>query len=371
MRAVVSRWAAPRRRGLVVLVLAVLGGHALLLGGLGGLAPGAGLVSAPAPVLQVRSVPPAPAFAAAGPAGPAPLPPAARRARAGPSAVAPRAAAAVPAPALAPEPAHEPPQEAALAPVPAPGAEPVVAGEPSAQAGEEPAPPVQAEAPSDPAPELPTYPTRLPPAATLGYELQRGRLAGTGELRWRPEGERYTLRFVGSLLGVALLAQRSQGEIDTAGLAPLRYTDQRGRRAAQAANFDRAAGRITFSGPSFVLPLRQGVQDRLAWMIQLAAIVAADPQRAAPDATTVLQVVGARGDAGLWVFRCTGSEALETAAGRIDALRFVREPRGPYDTGVVVWLDPARHHLPVRATLRNGGDGEGLVLQLRDWSPGG
>jgi hypothetical protein len=225
--------------------------------------------------------------------------------------------------------------------------------------------------PVDPAPELPTYPTRLPPAATLSYDLTRGHFTGQGELRWQAEGERYTLQLVGRLAGVALLTQRSQGEIDAAGLAPQRFTDQRARRAAQAANFDRAAGRITFSGSSFALPLRAGVQDRLGWMIQLAAIVAANPQRAEIDATTVLQVVGARGDAGLWVFRCAGKAPHESAAGPIDVLRFVREPRGPYDTGVEIWLDPARHHLPVRATLRNGGDGEGLELRLRELNLGG
>lgn len=347
---------AGRRRGLVVLGLAVLAAHAVLLGAFDeAAAPGAGAPAA-APVLRVRAVvAPRPVDIAA-PEPPVPVSPAPpRRVPA-----APRAQPVSQAPAPAPAPAAV---AAAM-----PDAEETTAPAVATTAAESPA---AMPTPADPAPELPTYPTQLPPAVTLAYDLQRGHLAGQGELRWRSDGERYTLELEGRIAGVALLTQRSQGGVDAAGLAPERFTDRRIRRAAQAANFDRASERITFSGPSFVLPLRAGVQDRLAWMVQLAGIVAADPQRAEVDATTVLQVVGARGDAGLWVFRSAGRETLETAAGRIEAQRFVREPRGPYDTGVEVWLDPARHHLPVRAMLRNGGDGEALELRLRAQTEGG
>jgi hypothetical protein len=220
-------------------------------------------------------------------------------------------------------------------------------------------------------PPLPVYPTRLPPAATLRYDLQRGRFGGTGELRWQPAGDRYELRLEGSVVGISVLTQFSQGSIDAAGLAPARFTDQRARRPIQAANFQRDAGKVSFSGPATELPLHVGVQDRLSWMIQLAAIAAADPQRVEAGAQVVLEVIGARGDASRWLFRCLGAEPLDTPAGRIESVHYVREPRGPYDTSVEVWLDPARHHLPVRATQRSGADGEGLDLRLRELLLGG
>jgi hypothetical protein len=78
-----------------------------------------------------------------------------------------------------------------------------------------------------------------------------------------------------------------------------------------------------------------------------------------------LLVVGARGDAGVWVFRCLGPTPLELAGATLDTLRYAREPRGPYDTAVEIWLDPARRHLPVRATTHNGAEGDGLELRLR------
>ena len=46
------------------------------------------------------------------------------------------------------------------------------------------------------------------------------------------------------------------------------------------------------------------------------------------------------------------------------ALKLVREPRKPHDTGVEVWLDPTRQHLPARARLSDGGrDALDLLLQ--------
>ena len=353
-----------RGRGLLLLVLAVLLVHAALLGGIGAVGPETGAAAPPS--IQVRAVPAevsAPLLVdtpVAAPPAPvaAPLRPRPRAVRAAPPAEVPVPQAAEPAASQAAviATAEAAPETA----MPAASAE---AREPSAAAA-----PV--ESPASDA-ELPTYRTRLPPAATLVYDLQRGRLAGSGELRWSPATDDYELVLEGSIVGLNLLTQVSRGGFDAAGLAPQRFTDRRARRPAQAASFDRTSGRVTFSGPSFELPLRPGVQDRLSWMIQLAAIAAADPQWLAPGAKVTLQVVGARGDAALWVFRCVGAEPLDTAAGALESVRFVREPRGPYDTGVEVWLDPARHHLPVRATIRNGGEGEGLELRLRELRIGG
>ena len=85
----------------------------------------------------------------------------------------------------------------------------------------------------------PTYRTVLPPPVTLRYEVRRGFLRGTGEIRWQPSGDRYELQLDARLAGITLLSQTSQGEIGATGLAPVRFLDQRARRAAQAANFKR------------------------------------------------------------------------------------------------------------------------------------
>lgn len=214
--------------------------------------------------------------------------------------------------------------------------------------------------------ELPVYRTLIPPALTLSYQLRRGALQGSGELRWRPQGERYEAHLEGRLAGLTVLTQTSQGGFDEAGVAPMRFTDLRLRGATQAANFQRQAGKITFSGPSIEYPLLIGSQDRLSWMIQLAAVVSAEPQRLQDGGKVVIHVVGARADSSLWVFRFAGHEPVATGAGAVQAAKFVRDAQGVHDTRVEVWLDPRRHHLPARATWRSGPDDQGLELLLQD-----
>ena len=258
---------------------------------------------------------------------------------------------------------------AAAPPAPAASAQPIA--EPNAEPAAEPTaePLVAAQATASREGEIPLYRTLFPPPLTLHYTLSRGGLSGTGELQWRPAGDRYELRLEGRLAGINVLVQTSQGGFDDAGIAPLRFTDQRMRRDLKAANFQREAGKITFSGPSTEFPLLIGTQDRLSWMIQLAAVAAAEPQRLAPGGKVALYVVGARGDADLWVFRYVAHEAVATGAGNVAAVKFAREPRGLHDTQVEAWLDPARHHLPVRARLSNSPDGDALELLLQDIKP--
>lgn len=217
---------------------------------------------------------------------------------------------------------------------------------------------------------VPVYRTRVPPAATLRFRMQRGALSGTADLAWRPAGSRYELQFGGKVAGLTILTQVSSGGIEANGLAPVRFTDQRLRHAPIAANFQREAGKISFSGPSDEFPLWPGVQDRLSWMIQLSAIVQADAKLMQPGAKVAMHVVGARADAGVWVFRCMARESVNAAGATVQAVKFVREPRGPYDTAAEVWLDPQRHDLPVRAALRSGdGDALELVLQEANTAP--
>ena len=333
--------------------LLALTGLVMLLHGwlIGGLALGeAGVDPAlPAPTVQVRTV-----------MNEAPVPPA------------PIAATAVPTP--APKPVRRVQTAAAVAPVaPAPAAlaEPV---ETSASAID--AALVVAVAASNPPPtlnldvsDLPVYRTQMPPPATLRYDLRRGFISGSGELIWRLAGKHYELRLEGRAAGLNLLTQTSQGELDDAGIAPQRYTDQRLRGGVQAANFQRDRGKITYSGPRTEFPLPVGAQDRLSWMIQLGAVVSAEPQRAIPGGKVMFFVSGARGDADVWTFRYVAAESVETNAGPVSAVKFTRDPRKAYDTLVEVWLDPARHHVPVRAKLSAPPNGDALELVLREVSP--
>ncbi|MEO5696132.1 MAG: DUF3108 domain-containing protein [Burkholderiaceae bacterium] len=210
---------------------------------------------------------------------------------------------------------------------------------------------------------------RVPPSTTLRYEMERGLLRGTGDLSWQNQGDHYELRFEGRVAGLNAITQVSTGALDAGGVAPQRFTDKRLGRSGSAAEFRRDADHVTVTGLTNPLEAQPSVQDRLSWMVQLGALVAADPQRARPGAKVAMQVVGTRADASLWAFRCVGPEAVPTAAGRVDAIKYVREPRDPGDTSVQVWLDPRRHHLPVRAVQQSGPDDEPFDLRLKTAVP--
>jgi hypothetical protein len=208
--------------------------------------------------------------------------------------------------------------------------------------------------------DVPVYPTRMPPAGRWRYRLQRGLLIGSAELDWAPQPDaRYALQLQGWVAGVSMLDWLSQGQLDAAGIAPARFAVRRRGRDTHAANFQREAGKITFSGPTHELPLLPGAQDRLSWLLQLPAIVAAAPERFIAGTSVVIFVTGARGDADVWTFAVQGFEVVD---GR-PALKLVREPRRLYGLRAEVWLDPAEHHLPVRVVQSPTGGGAALALQ--------
>jgi hypothetical protein len=216
----------------------------------------------------------------------------------------------------------------------------------------------------------PVYATRLPPPVVLHYDLRHGALRGSGELAWRPAGGRYEMTMLGTAFSVAVLNWVSQGAVDGAGIAPERFVDRRRGRDVRAANFQRDKQLITFSGPQVEYPLWPGAQDRLSWMLQLAAIIDAEPAKFGLGAHISLFVVGARGDGDIWTFTVEGSEALDLPVGHVAAaLRLRREPRKPFDTLGENWLDPARSHLPVRVRLSVAQTDDSTEFLLRDTAP--
>lgn len=340
---------------LAPLVVAVLLAHALLLG----LLPrgvGSGWSGGTRAVLQVRQIqPPAPPEPATAPAA-APV----AAAEPAPELPLPPMVVAPALPASSPEPVAVEAAASAAAPA-ASAAEPVAAVA---------APPAAAASDAGGGQPLPIYATRLPAPVTLRYELRRGALSGSGELVWRPADGRYQLTMEGSAFSINVLNWRSEGLLDNAGIAPERFVDRRRGRDVRAANFQRDKGLITFSGPQVEFPLLPGAQDRLSWMLQLPAIVAAEPRKFGPGAQVQLFVAGARGDADVWTFTVEGTETLDLPAGRVaDALRLKREPRKPYDTLGEIWLDPARGHLPVRVRLSVPQSDESTEFLLRELQP--
>lgn len=210
------------------------------------------------------------------------------------------------------------------------------------------------------------YATRLPPPFRLAYTLRRGAMSGQAELSLQRTSAGYELELKGTVLGLEVLGMSSRGGLGPHGLMPERFVDRRRGKDRLAANFDHGAGRITYSGTPAAQALLPGAQDRLSWMAQLAAVIEADPARYPAGSRIAMSVSGARGDVDTWTFITQGRQRLSLPSGTgVETLRLTREPRRPYDTQVEVWLDPAQHHLPVRArlTVLPGGDTLELTQQ--------
>lgn len=206
------------------------------------------------------------------------------------------------------------------------------------------------------------YSPTLPPAFEARFRVERGGLSGTARWAWSSAGDHYQMSLHTQVLGREISHLRSQGRVAGGGLEPLRFVEGRRGRDQRAVNFLRdeaGGGRISFSGPDTELPLPGGVQDRLSWLLQLAAIVDSDPALRQPGREVAMWVVGPRGQADLWTFVVASTDTTEPAA-----LLLRREPRRAWDTEVQVWLDPATRHLPLRARWRTTGADEGAGVEL-------
>ncbi len=185
------------------------------------------------------------------------------------------------------------------------------------------------------------------------------------ELLWRHDGQRYEARMEVSAFLVGARLQTSEGDITPQGLAPRRFGDK--SRNEQAAHFNRDTQRISFSANTPEVPLLPGAQDRLSLVLQLGALLAADPTRLAPGTSLTLQTVGPR-DAEPWRITAEGEEQLNLPNGTVTARKFMRAPRREFDTRVELWLAPSLNYLPVRIRLTQA-NGDFVDQQMRSSEP--
>ena len=258
---------------------------------------------------------------------------------------------------------------------PAPPAEVAAAApEAPASAAVPPAPPAEATTGVDitppgagtgQAPPQAPPPARLPPPTRLAFDVsgQAKKFAynARAELLWQHDGSRYEARQEISAFLVGTRTQRSVGAITAQGLLPEKFSDK--SRSEQAAHFDYAQGRVTFSANTPQAPASPGVQDRLSVFIQLGALLAADPGRFVPGTQITLTTVSAR-SADRWTFTIEGPETLDLPSGATPALKLQRLPRKDYDQKAELWVAPALGYLPVRIKLTQAnGDFADLLLR--------
>ena len=217
-----------------------------------------------------------------------------------------------------------------------------------------------AEVPATPAapPAPPPVAYAVPGSVKLLYNVT-GHVGGfnyyaSAELLWRHDGQAYDARLqVGAFL-LGSRVQTSRGQITPEGLAPKRFGDK--VRSEVAAHFERDKGKIIFSANTPEIPLQAGAQDHLSVFMQLASLIAGDPQRYPPGSSIEMQAVGPR-DAAQWRITVDGPETLQLPGGEQATLKLTRPPTHPYDLKAELWLAPALDWLPARIRLtQNNGD---------------
>ncbi|WP_250511964.1 DUF3108 domain-containing protein [Caballeronia sp. INDeC2] len=261
-----------------------------------------------------------------------------------------------PTPAKQAAPVPTPPKPAAPAPVPkaAPAPAPV-----STAATPQPDAPAQASAPAQAQAQAPSPASQpvagsgdkfsVPPTGELRYDtLVNGMMNQTGTIHWINDGQHYEMVVSIPLPFVGPYVYSSKGHIDGFGIAPEQYSEQRGRRAADIAIFNRETKQIVYTKTPQSQPLADGAQDRFSVVMQLASLVRGAPDKYKPGVTRQFSVADNDSNE-IWPIETVGDETVQARGGFTTARHFTRLPRKEGDRRKLdIWLAPSIGWLPVR-----------------------
>ncbi|MES2129848.1 MAG: DUF3108 domain-containing protein [Pseudomonadota bacterium] len=193
----------------------------------------------------------------------------------------------------------------------------------------------------------------LPPSVDLDYAIkarQRGfSLSGNATVSWRLAQSKYSLTALTNavLLG-KILENRSEGQVDAWGIAPVQFYEKRFRKDPATTTFDREARTITFTDGKLSYAIRGGEQDRATASWQLQALARGAPDKFTAGSEWTMFVAGRR-DAEPWTFRVAGSETVRTGLGEVEAVHLTKAPPpDSRDQTVDIWLAPSLEWYPVR-----------------------
>lgn len=212
---------------------------------------------------------------------------------------------------------------------------------------------------------------KAPSSARLRYDV-KGQARHIGysawaDLNWQQDGQTYNARLeVGAFL-LGSRVQTSSGLLGHEGLMPLRFGDK--SRSELAAHFQRDKNIISFSANTPDVPLLKGAQDRLSVVVQLGALLGAEPDRFPPGTMLSFQTVSQR-EAEMWQFVVEKEELLHLPYGDVNAIKLNRNPRREFDQRIELWLAPSLGFLPARLRITNAnGDFVDQLLRTVD-APG-
>jgi hypothetical protein len=210
-----------------------------------------------------------------------------------------------------------------------------------------------------------------PDAQRWRYRLEMPGGSGVAGLFWQHDGRQYLLTLERQIDGRTLPGWRSEGRLGAGGLQPLHFEVWRRGRLREAIRFEPEAGRAHFSVLRGAQDMPAFTQDRLSWIVQLAAQVNGQSRRRG-ESSFALALVGWRGGVAEFQFSQPPREEAEPLPGWPDLLQLRGRHPDNAKFQIDVWLDPTQEYLPRRIVQRFDGEprSEWTLLEAVPPEPG-
>lgn len=203
----------------------------------------------------------------------------------------------------------------------------------------------------------------LPRSALLRYRLngvEKGiHYQATSELHWQHNAHAYTMNLSLKVFLLGSKNWRSQGQITSGGLAPVRFTDI--WRKERTVFFDRSAQRIVFDHQDTPTPLQMGAQDQVSLYVQLAMAMAHSGGRWTPGTRLKIQTATVR-DALPWILSLEKVETLNLDGRTLQTTKWVAQRLNRDDSQVEFWISDTLDWLPARIRISQT---RGSVIDLQ------
>lgn len=159
------------------------------------------------------------------------------------------------------------------------------------------------------------------------------------------------------------------GVLDAQGLSPLYAQDKAMNGRLTAVTIEPHKARVIISSQDGFLPYTAEGKDWLSLILQLGIFIQAQPEwvkKGSAHDFTVYRPSGIK----RWRYQSQGVEFVQIAAQRVEAVYIKRVPLNAepdYEYIHHLWLDPARHGLPLRIKLEDTKSGRTIDLTLAQW----
>ena len=200
-----------------------------------------------------------------------------------------------------------------------------------------------------------------PPSAKLFYfiraDIKGLNIEGSGLIEWDKSVDKYIISSETRtpLTGI-LIAEKSEGLIESTGLAPDIFSIKRFRKELITTRLDRKNRQIHYQGNATPSSLEGGEQDRLSVVWQLVSLARTTPTKFSVGSKHNLLVIGPH-DSDAWIFEVKKTQRIQTGLGEVDTIQITRLPsENPDAQSMEIWLAPSLEWYPIKIRLseKNG-----------------